>query len=189
MNWQWGIEGIVRSTLFNALTKAGMAAENLPAARSSCGSLTDQGVPRTRPKAATRPGQKTSCSVQNDKVSLWVTLLLLSGVHAPSLGHQKMEIRVFLSVAALAWALVGAVAQASDDLTTLNLRKADLESQLRALNERIAAVESASAASSVSNAPPKYFVKNFGIDSVNSAGGVGLISSSSIRIRPHPSSI
>lgn len=79
---------------------------------------------------------------------------------------------IFSAAAALVLALVSTHSSAADDLAVLYRRKADLESQLQSLNERIATLQSAPAASVVSTAPPKYFVKDFGIDSVNSAGGV-----------------
>ena len=64
----------------------------------------------------------------------------------------------FLTVAlALVLGLVTTQSAAEEDLAALHRRKADLESQLKALNERIASVESNPTASSVSPAAPRYF--------------------------------
>lgn len=67
-------------------------------------------------------------------------------------------------------AIASAQVFAADDLDSLKRRKADLERQLETLNSRIVELESAPAGGNALQA--KYFVKDFGINKVNSAGGV-----------------
>ena len=82
-------------------------------------------------------------------------------------GYRYFYIAFFMALA-----LACGPSHASEDLSTLYRRKTDLEEQLNALSERIAALEAAPTSAPVSTSSAKFFIKDFGIDSVNSAGGV-----------------
>jgi hypothetical protein len=72
----------------------------------------------------------------------------------------------------MAISLICIPAKASDDLANLYILKTELEGQLKALNERISTLETAQNTTLVNTASAKFFIKDFGIDTVNSAGGV-----------------
>jgi hypothetical protein len=82
-------------------------------------------------------------------------------------GYRYLNLFLLMTVA-----LVCVPSHASEDLSKLYRRKIDLEEQLKVLSERIAALEANPTLASVSTSSWKFFIKDFGIDSVNSAGGV-----------------
>lgn len=60
----------------------------------------------------------------------------------------------------------------SKTLEALGRQKTSLEAQLAKVNERIAELEAATSNRPASDSTPTYYVKEFGISEVNSAGGV-----------------
>jgi hypothetical protein len=78
---------------------------------------------------------------------------------------------VFLSLVLIS-AFAFAAAPPPKSLEALKRQKTILEGQLEKVNEQIQELESKASSESASQSTPTYYVKEFGISEVNSAGGV-----------------
>ena len=63
-------------------------------------------------------------------------------------------------------------ASAPKSIEALQIQKANLEAELAKVNDRIQEIEANAAPNSPSEITPSYYIKEFGISEVNSAGGV-----------------
>ena len=64
------------------------------------------------------------------------------------------------------------VVAAAEDLDSLVRKRASLETELERVKAEIARLEAAANSDGQLSPPPKWYIKSFGIDEINSAGGV-----------------